>query len=91
MKKVFLALLVLTSLHTYASVENKSDSLSNVQLEEVVVSATRAGKNTPLSYTNIGKAELKRNNTAQNIPVVLQTLPSLVAITEGGTGVGNTS
>ena len=94
MKKVFLALLVLTSLHTHASVENKSDSLSNVQnvqLEEVVVSATRAGKNTPLSYTNIGKAELKRNNTAQNIPVVLQTLPSLVAITEGGTGVGNTS
>ena len=64
MKKVFLALLVLTSLHTHASVENKSDSLSNVQnvqLEEVVVSATRAGKNTPLSYTNIGKAELKRN------------------------------
>ena len=61
MKKVFLALLVLISLHTRASVENKSDSLSNVQnvqLEEVVVSATRAGKNTPLSYSNIGKAEL---------------------------------
>ncbi|HHW81101.1 MAG TPA: TonB-dependent receptor, partial [Bacteroidales bacterium] len=91
MKKVFLALLVLTSLHTRASVENKADSLSNVQLEEVVVSATRAGRNTPLSYSNVGKAELKNNNTAQNIPVVLQTLPSLVAITEGGTGVGNTS
>ncbi len=91
MRKVFLALLVLTSLHTRASVENKADSISNVQLEEVVVSATRAGKNTPLSYSNVGKAELKNNNTAQNIPVVLQTLPSLVAITEGGTGVGNTS
>ena len=40
MKKVFLALLVLISLHTRASVENKSDSLSNVQLEEVVTSPT---------------------------------------------------
>ena len=91
MKKVLLTLLVLTSLHTHASVETKADSLSNVQLEEVVVSATRAGKNTPLSYSNIGKGELMKNNAAQNIPVALQTLPSLVAITEGGTGVGNTS
>ncbi|NLZ94211.1 MAG: hypothetical protein GX921_00085, partial [Bacteroidales bacterium] len=63
MKKVFLTLLVLISLQSQASAETKADSLSNVQLEEVVVSATRAGENTPLSYTNIGEAELKNNNT----------------------------
>ena len=91
MKKVLFALLVLISFHCQVSAQAQADSLSNVHLEEVVVSATRAGKNTPVSYTNIGEAQLKKNNTAQNIPVVLQTLPSLVAITEGGTGVGNTS
>ena len=92
MKKVFLALIVLVSLHTtQIRAQAEPDSLSTIQLEEVVVSATRAGKDTPLTYTNIGEAELKKNNSAQNIPVVLQTLPSLVAITEGGTGVGNTS
>ena len=91
MKKVILALLVLVISHSQVSAQAQADSLSNVQLEEVVVSATRAGKNTPVSYTNIGEAQLKKNNSAQNIPVVLQTLPSLVAITEGGTGVGNTS
>ena len=91
MKKVILALLVLVISHSQVSAQAHADSLSNVQLEEVVVSATRAGKNTPVSYTNIGEAQLKKNNSAQNIPVVLQTLPSLVAITEGGTGVGNTS
>ena len=91
MKKVILALLVLVISHSQVSAQAHADSLSNVQLEEVVVSATRAGKNTPVSYSNIGEAQLKKNNSAQNIPVVLQTLPSLVAITEGGTGVGNTS
>lgn len=91
MRKVILALMVLISLHSQVSAQAQADSLSNVQLEEVVVSATRAGKNTPVSYSNIGQAQLKKNNTAQNIPVVLQTLPSIVAITEGGTGVGNTS
>lgn len=91
MRKVILALIVLISLHSQVSAQAQADSLSNVQLEEVVVSATRAGKNTPVSYSNIGQAQLKKNNTAQNIPVVLQTLPSIVAITEGGTGVGNTS
>lgn len=91
MKKVILALSVLISLHTQVSAQAHADSLSNIQLEEVVVSATRAGKNTPVTYSNIGQTQLKKNNTAQNIPVVLQTLPSLVAFTEGGTGVGNTS
>ena len=91
MKKVILALLVLISLHGQVSAQAQADSLSNVQLEEIVVSATRAGKNTPVTYTNIGEAQLKKNNSAQNIPVVLQTLPSIVAFTEGGTGVGNTS
>ena len=91
MKKVILALLVLISLHSQVSAQAQADSLSNVQLEEVVVSATRAGEKTPVSYTNIGEEQLKKNNAAQNIPTILQTLPSLIAITEGGTGVGNTS
>ena len=55
MKKVILALLVLISLHGQVSAQAQADSLSNVQLEEIVVSATRAGKNTPVTYTNIGE------------------------------------
>src|SRR5690554_7205433 len=92
MKKVFLALIVLFFLHaTQIWAQAEPDSLSNVQLDEIVVSTTRAGKNTPLSYSNITEAQLKKENAATNIPVLLQTLPSLVAVTEGGTGVGNTS
>ncbi|MGV8963003.1 MAG: TonB-dependent receptor [Candidatus Saccharimonadaceae bacterium] len=89
MEKVFLALIVLISLHSRVSAQ--ADSLSIVQLEEVVVSATRAGKNTPVTYSNINQAQLKKHNAGSNIPFVLQMLPSLVAFTEGGTAVGNTS
>ncbi len=92
MKKVFLgALIVLISSHFQLSAQLKADTLSNLQLEEVIVSATRAGKSTPMTYSNINEAELKKQNAASNIPIVLQTLPSLVSFTEGGTGVGNTS
>lgn len=91
MRKVILALFVLILSHNQISAQAEADSLTNVQLEEIVVSATRAGENTPVSYTNVGKSELQKESAAQNIPVILQTLPSLVAITEGGTGVGNTS
>ena len=91
MKKVFFALTVLIFSHTQLSAQMQVDTLSNLQLEEVIVSATRAGKSTPMSYNNINEAELKRQNAGTNIPMILQTLPSLVSFTEGGTGVGNTS
>lgn len=91
MKKVFFALTVLIFSHTQLSAQMQVDTLSNLQLEEVIVSATRAGKSTPMSYSNINEAELKRQNAGTNIPMILQTLPSLVSFTEGGTGVGNTS
>lgn len=66
------------------------DSLNHIQLEELVVSATRAGSNTPVSYSNIDASDIKKQNAARNIPAILQTTPSLVSFTEDGLGVGNT-
>jgi len=69
----------------------QKDTVKSVSLDEVVVATTRAGNRTPMAYSNVSAAELKQNNAAGNLPVVLQTLPSVVAFTEGGTGVGNTA
>ncbi len=92
MKKVFiLAGLLALNLSLFAQADNQPDSLKNVQLEEVVVSGTRAGQRTPMAYSNVTAVELKKENAAVNLPMVLQTLPSVVAFTEGGTGVGNTA
>lgn len=68
----------------------KPDSINHINLEEIVVSGTRAGGNTPVSYSNISKSDIRKENAARNIPAILQTTPSLVSFTEDGLGVGNT-
>lgn len=91
MKKVFLTLsaIILSSAGVYS--QQQKDSLKVVKLEEVVISATRASKDAPIAYSNLNEKQIKEDNAAKNIPSLLQTLPSVVAYTEGGTGVGNTS
>lgn len=91
MKKVFfLFMLINISAIGYQLLAAQSDSINNIQLEEVVVSGTRAGGSTPVSYTNISMSDIKKNNAARNIPAILQTTPSLVSFSEDGLGVGNT-
>lgn len=70
--------------------EVSPDSLNHIQLEELVVSSTRAGSKTPVSYSNISALDIKKQNVARNIPAILQSTPSLVSFTEDGLGVGNT-
>lgn len=92
MKKVlFFAGLLFLSLSMKAHSELPVDTLQQVKLDEIVVSATRAKPNTPMAYSNIGQSAIKRENVARNLPVILQSTPSLVAFTEDGLGVGNTS
>ena len=76
---------------TSSSQKAQSDTLRMIELEEVVVSGMRAGKNTPVSYTDISALEIKQENAARNIPAILQNTPSLVSFTEDGLGVGNTA
>lgn len=61
------------------------------RLDSVVVSASRAGKNTPVSYENVGKAALERSNPMNSLPMTLNLLPSVVTYNEGGTGLGNSA
>jgi len=89
MKKVFLLPAILLALVYQAKPhEVPSDTLSQIQLEEVIVSATRAGQNTPVTYSNISSSDIKKENAARNIPTVLQYQPSIVSFTEDGLGVG---
>lgn len=91
MKKVFLlpAMMLAMGYQLMAS-DVHTDSLDHVQLEEVIVSGTRAGIQTPVSYTNVSASDIQKQNAARNIPAILQNTPSLVSFTEDGLGVGNT-
>lgn len=91
MKKVFLGLAIaLAAGYQLNAQDAQTDSLKFIQLEEVIVSGTRAGLHTPVSYTDISSSGIKKQNAARNIPAILQTTPSLVSFTEDGLGVGNT-
>lgn len=58
------------------------------RLDSTVVSATRAGKSTPVTYTMVGKEELRKSNPINSLPMALSLQPSVVSVNEGGTGIG---
>ena len=58
------------------------------RLDSVVVSSSRAGKNTPVTFTMVGKEELRRSNPLNSLPMNLSLQPSVVSLNEGGTGLG---
>ncbi len=93
MKKVFFILSALTIGCGYSlqAQKNVNDSVLVHDLEEVVVQANRVRDGYPAPFTEIGERDIKRNNVAKNLPYVLQTLPSVVSYSEGGTAIGNTS
>jgi len=58
------------------------------ELENIVVSGTRANEKTPVAYTNIGGDEIEKANLGQDITYLLKLTPSLVVSSDAGTGVG---
>lgn len=57
-------------------------------LDEVIVSAVRVNEKTPVTFSNLGKKEIAKRNLGQDIPTLLNFLPSVVTTTEAGAGVG---
>lgn len=77
-----------SALHAQSS---NVDSLRTQLLDEVAVVATRAGERTPMAHTNLGKADIAKQNLGLDLPYLLQLQPSVVATSDAGTGVGYTS
>jgi iron complex outermembrane receptor protein len=82
----------------YRNLNLISDTIINVTLlsksyltEEVLVNATRAGEHAPLAYTTVTRADISKNNSAQDIPYLIGNTPSLVVSSDAGTGVGYTN
>lgn len=68
-----------------------ADSIQNsVDLDEVVINATRANAGTPMAYSNVSKDELAKNNYGQDVPYLISQTPSVVVTSDAGTGIGYT-
>jgi iron complex outermembrane receptor protein len=60
-------------------------------LEEVLVSAVRVNTDVPVTFSNLSKKEIAKRNLGQDIPVLLNYLPSVVSSSDAGAGIGYTS
>ena len=59
-------------------------------LDEVLVKAVRATSNIPVTYSNLSKKEIAKRNLGQDIPMLLNYLPSVISSSDAGAGVGYT-
>ena len=84
---IVVVLFLLLASTTFAQ---SQDSTKVNTLNEVLVSAVRATENTPVSFSNLSKKELATRNLGQDIPLLLNFMPSVVSTSDAGNGIGYT-
>lgn len=75
-----------TSVNVESGVE--VENVKQEKIDSTVVTASRAGARTPVTYTMTGREELRRSNPVNSLPMTLGLQPSVVTVNEGGTGLG---
>lgn len=86
MKEIFTGIAVLIHLAGFSQI-----SLGDTtDLTPVEIRAVRATPATPIAQTTLKRAEIQKLNTGQDLPFVLQSLPSVVIHSDAGNGVGYT-
>ena len=63
---------------------NLALAVSALELSALEVLASRAVERTPVAYTNVSKAEMEARLGSQDIPMILNTTPSVYATQQGG-------
>lgn len=88
MKKVLLFLLFMIGL--LANSQRSDIKKDTIKLEEVLVKAVRVNADSPITHSNISKDVLSERNLGQDIPILMNFLPSVVTTSDAGAGVGYT-
>ncbi|MBT8259376.1 MAG: TonB-dependent receptor, partial [Bacteroidia bacterium] len=89
--KKFLFLFTLLFGISIANAQEKSTDTTKVEtLDEVLLTAIRVKPNAPITHSNVKKEALAKRNLGQDMPILLNFLPSVVTTTDAGAGVGYT-
>ncbi len=75
---------------TKDTVLNFSLAKSPEALDAVLISAVRVNADSPITYSNIEKEEISKRNLGQDVPVLMNFMPSVVTTSDAGAGVGYT-
>ena len=89
MKNLLFYLLFISTFLLFSQ-ETKQDTTRLQNLEEVIVSSIRVKQNAPIAFTNVSKDELGKKNLGQDLPILLNSLTSVVTTSDAGAGVGYT-
>nr|WP_261975603.1 TonB-dependent receptor [Olleya sp. ITB9] len=76
-----------------ASAQQQSTQLDTTKvtkLDEVLIQSIRVKDDAPITHSNVTKANLESRNLGQDIPILLNYLPSVVTTSDAGAGVGYT-
>ena len=81
-----------TALLTFAAgaQETVVDTTKVEKLDEVLVKAVRVDAESPITYSNLDRKDLEERNLGQDLPILLNYLPSVVTTSDAGAGVGYT-
>ena len=88
MKQFAVIVVLCISFAGYA--QEKSILKDTINLEEVLVKATRVDEKAPFVRSNITKEEIESRNLGQDIPILLNFLPNVVSTSDAGNGIGYT-
>ncbi len=61
-----------------------------IMSDEVIISAIRAGSNSPTTYSTMNRKEIAVNNTGKDLPYIINSTPSTVVSSDAGGGIGYT-
>ena len=90
-KRTLLGSLLMVAMPSLLSAQGEVEDSLHSNLQEVEIMSIRATKTTPVAYTNIGKEELKKQNTGVDFPYLLKMTPGAVVTSDAGAGIGYTS
>ena len=90
MKNLFAVLACFALFGANAQENQQQDSTKIEVLDEVIVKAVRVDATSPITHSDITKDQLEQRNLGQDIPLLLNYLPSVVTTSDAGAGIGYT-
>lgn len=85
----WLIILCLLPLTSFAQQVEK-DTTKTHTLEDVIVTSTRVKDKSPFAFSTIKKEQLESTNLGQDLPILLDQMPSVITTSDAGAGVGYT-
>jgi iron complex outermembrane recepter protein len=84
------SLSIIFSLLSFLSFSQEIDTTKTNALNEVIVKSTRLNEKSPFAFSNVSNKEIGKRNLGQDIPILMNYLPSVVTTSDAGNGFGYT-